>query len=248
MKTLATLVRETLGEQAVRDRNLGWGARLSDYADDLATLPATTVPVLVELDLDAPLPPRALVIDHHGAAAGENQPTALEQAFHLLALPAERWTRWHALVAANDKGHIAALRAMGATPEEIDRVREADRLAQGISPAEEAAGRDALSRAERPFDDLLLVHLPHNRTAVVMDRLPPGSPANVLILSPEETNFYGAAPLIQALNHAIPGGWFGGALPSQGFWGYPAPLDATRIFAALGKTNHERFAKGDPPL
>ncbi len=61
--------------------------------------------------------------------ASYDKPTSLQQIFALLGLSAERWTRWFALVAANDRGHIAEMVGLGATPEEIAQVRAADRAA-----------------------------------------------------------------------------------------------------------------------
>jgi hypothetical protein len=54
------------------DRQLRWGARLSEYRDELAQLPSNAVPVLVELEPDLPPPPGALVVDHHDQRAGRS--------------------------------------------------------------------------------------------------------------------------------------------------------------------------------
>lgn len=242
METIAALVRETLGDEHVVDREPGWGATADLYADDIAAIVAAgRVPVLVELPTGArPLPDRCLSIDHHGPHAGATAPTALEQAFALLGLPEDRWTRHLALVAANDRGHVAEMRAYGATPDEIAAIRAADRRAQGITDAEEAAAETALAAAQRRADGrLLIVRLPHGRTAPVMDRLAlndgagpaqvtPSAPDAVIVLSPDEANVFGPGAVITALDSAFPGGWSGGALPSQGFWGIaPAPDQAS---------------------
>ena len=55
-------------------------------------------------------------VDHHGAAAGQDRPTAIEQVFALLDFPAELWTNDLALVAANDRGHIEGLRRAARRP------------------------------------------------------------------------------------------------------------------------------------
>lgn len=227
MATIRALAEEHLGPQAVRDRGLGWGARLSDHADTLAALAADQVPVLVELAIDMPLPPGAVIIDHHGPAPQDK--TALEQVFQLLGLPPDRWTRHLALVAANDRGHVRALRAMGATDAEIADIRAADRHAQGITREEEDAAQTALAAAEHCLDGRLrVVTLPHGRTATVMDRiaaaLPGNAIANVLIFSPGEVNFFGTGPAVAALNAAFPDGFSGGDLPHAGFWGHGVPM------------------------
>src|SRR5206468_363971 len=148
---------------------------------------------------------------HHGERAGEHKPTSLHQVFDLLSLPPERWTRWYDLVAANDRGYIPALVEMGATPEEIVTVRAADRAAQGITPAEEAAGEHAVVHAEMYAHGLLtVVRLEHSRTAAVTDRLQPELGGrgykNLLVYCPDQVNFFGAGQLVYALDKHFPGG------------------------------------------
>ena len=165
------------------------------------------------------------VIDHHGPAAGKDAATALEQIFELLRLPAEAWTRWLELVAANDRAHVRGLQDVAATPEEIQRVRTADRAAQGIGPEEEAAAEEAAACLEVACEGRLHVaQLPHARTTALVDRLDPvlGGPGyqNLLVLSPDELNFFGQGDLVLALDQRFPEGWYGGALPERGYWGH----------------------------
>lgn len=215
------------------DSGLRWGAKASDYAAGIERARAAGyVPVLVELPWDLPAPPGdALLVDHHAERAGDDQPTSLEQVFALLRLPAAAWTRWHALVAANDRGHVAAMQGIGASTEEMRAVRAADRAAQGVSAQDESAAEVAVQqRRVRADGRLTEVDLPHARTAPVADRLHaalggPGYEA-LAVYSPGETNVYAHGDLIRALNRKFPGGWFGGALPAYGFWGIGS--DATR--------------------
>lgn len=181
-------------------------------------------PVLVELEDDLGLD-ALVVVDHHGQRAGEDQRTALEQVFALLALPRERWTRWHSLVAANDRAYIPGLLAAGATAQEVARVRAADRAAQGITRDEEDDAERALERAERLCSGrLTVVNARHARLATVEDRLHAalGGPGfeNLLLIAPAEVNFSGDGRVALALDRRFPGGWYGGALPAQGFWGH----------------------------
>lgn len=243
MLEIGRLVRETLGDEAVLDRHLSWhAATASAYRAEIeAALTAGGTPVLVELRDDLPpgLSRRCVHVDHHGERAGADRPTALEQAFALLGLPQERWTRRHALVAANDRGWIPELRAMGATVAEIAAIRAEDRAAQGVTAEEEAAAEAALARREHRLDGgLVLVRLPHARTSPVFDRLAleagDGEPPDALVLSPEEVNFSGHGSRVLALAAAFPGGWHGGALPVRGFWGHAAPLpDEQAVIATL---------------
>ncbi|MBK9316283.1 MAG: hypothetical protein IPM55_18875 [Acidobacteria bacterium] len=131
-------IRDLLGETShggCHDKALSWGARASAYRTEIAeTIAAGKTPVLIELENDLGLQEDEFInIDHHGARAGREAPTSLHQVFALLDLPADKWTRWHQLVAANDRGYIPEMLAEGATPEEIRQVRAADRQAQGIT-------------------------------------------------------------------------------------------------------------------
>lgn len=210
----------------VHDMNLGWGARASAYRKEIDdAFAAGQTPVLVELIDDIGLaPPRAILVDHHGESAGAENPTSLRQVFDLLHLPPARWTRRLALIAANDRGYVQEMLALGASREEITEVRTQDRAAQGITAEEERAGEQAVARAENLLDGrLTVVRLPHNRCAVVTDRLDSslGGPGykNLLIISSDEVNFFGQGELVRELDRAFPGGWYGGALPQRGFWG-----------------------------
>lgn len=244
MLEIARLVTDTLGADAVRDEALPWhGAKASAYAGAIDSALARGVrPVLVELELDLPAATleRCHVVDHHGDRAGADRPTSLEQVFALLGLPASAWTRRHALVAANDRGWIPELRAMGASAGEISAIRAEDRRAQGVSAEEEAAVEAALARSERRLGGtLVVVRLPHARTAPVFDRLAVAAgnapPPDTLVVSPRELNFSGTGARVRALAAAWPQGWSGGALPERGFWGIAAPLPALdEVLAALG--------------
>ena len=226
-------IRDLLAQEGIpyHDKGLSWGAKASDYRAEIeTTLAQGQVPVLVELANDLRLDlAQVILVDHHGAYAGEGRPTSLHQVCTLLALPPERWTRWYELVAANDWGYIPALVAMGATQEEIVKIRAADRAAQGITVAEEAEGEKATAGAKTmAAGKLTVVELPHARTATVTDRLAPelGGPGyeNLVVCSPDQVNFFGAGELVRALDEAFPGGWYGGALPERGFWGHGEPL------------------------
>lgn len=228
-----TVIRELLEKYApdrFHDHQLAWGAKATDYRSEIQTCLATgRTPVLIELEADMTLDPRkVVVIDHHGRWAGSDRPTSLHQVFELLELPAELWTRRHALVAANDRGYIPALAELGASRDEIAAVRAADRAAQGITSEQEQEGERAVRYAEVLADGQLTVaRLTHDRTAAVADRLDPllGGPGfhNLLVLSPRQVNFFGAGTWIDRLASEFPGGWYGGALPERGFWGHSNP-------------------------
>jgi hypothetical protein len=257
MEEIGRLVRGELGEAAVVDKGLPWhAAAASAYREEIAAaLAAGRTPVLVELvpDLPAALLGRCLEVDHHGARAGADRSTSLEQVWALLGLPAARWTRRLALVAANDRGWIPELRAAGATAEEIALIRAQDRAAQGVSAAEEAAAGPAIAAAERPLADLLLVRLPHERVSVVTDRLAlaaAGDPPDVLVVAPRELAFSGRGARVLRLAQAFPGGWWGGALPERGFWGHARPgVEEREVLDVLqGRGSRLAALQGSPSV
>ncbi|MCA1626373.1 MAG: hypothetical protein LC742_00170 [Acidobacteria bacterium] len=229
MQTIGELLRRHVGAARVHDKGLSWGARASDYEAEIrAALAGGGTPVLVELIDDLNLDSSAVItVDHHGARAGKDELTSLEQIFALLALSLAEWTRWFELVAANDKGHVAEMLECGASLDEIKRVRRADRAAQGITSEEEAAAEEAVKRVEVfAAGRLTVVRLAHSRAAAVTDRLERALGGagyeNLLVVSPGQVNFFGGGEMIRALDARFPGGWYGGALPARGFWGLSA--------------------------
>lgn len=232
---------------AFTDKGLAWGAALSAYRDEMtAAIARGAVPVGVELtdDLapDDPVRPHLRLVDHHGPLAGADRPTSLHQVFALLALPPTLWTREHDLVAANDRGHIAAMLALDppATPAEIAAIRAADRAAQGVTPAEEADAKAAIvARATLAGGGLTVLTLGVDRSTAAADLMEPalGGPGyrNLLVVMPTKLGFYGVGDAVRALNGAFPGGWYGGALPERGFWGIGGPgrPDVDRVIDVL---------------
>jgi hypothetical protein len=224
-------IRELLTECTVRffDRQLAWGAKASDYRSEIhQVLSAGATPVLIELRVDLPIDLTQIrVIDHHGDFAGRQSPTSLEQVFALLALPAARWTRWHDLVSANDRGHLRAMHSLNppATMTEMMHVRELDRAAQGATPEEEAEARRAIEAASVAANGALTVLvLRHTRSSLAADLMEPllGGIGyqNLLIHTPAGTDFYGEGGIVKALADRFPqDSWCGGDLPERGFWG-----------------------------
>ncbi len=216
MLTIKQLLEDNA--QFVVDKQLRWGAVASAYREEIEqALVQNRVPVLIELENDLAFEP-VILIDHHGDQAGETAPTALHQVFDLLQLPA--WSRWFELVAANDRGYIPALEALNASHAEICQIRLADRRAQGVSEHDDLVAHEAI-QSMVVYGALSVVYLGHNRTAAVTDALFLEGIAyrNLLIISPEEVNFFGEGEWVAFLVQRFPDGWYGGALPTRGFWG-----------------------------
>lgn len=226
MLEIARLLDEAgLGERIV-DCGPAWGARASLYSDNIrAAIDNGETPVLIELvdDLPTSIERRRLVqIDHHGISAGVDRPSSLRQIFDLVA-PSSMvvWNRYRALIEANDIGHIVAMRALEASPEEICKIRDADRAAQGITPDIEIESRRAISNA-RYLGSLLIAETTAPTSSAVVDFLMPeyGGPGaeHVLVITSGSVAFFGAGSVVSALC-SRPNCWYGGALPERGFWG-----------------------------
>lgn len=204
-------------------KSLGWGANVSSYVAEITQAVAEgKTPVLLELG-------GIVLVDHHGDRSAE--PASIMQVLNLLGIQP---TRWDLLIAANDSGFIPAMLEMGATPEEVAKVRLADRNAQGITPEMEAEAERAILEA-KTSGRLTVVHMAHSKCATVTDRLHKGAGGpgynQLLVVSGDgEKNFYGDGKLCADLKEKFEG-WNGGSgLGVEGgnaFWGgYP---DATLL-------------------
>ena len=232
-------IRRILQERGERfvDKSLAWGAKASDYEEELKGLGKDDVPVLIELEQDIELPEHAVVVDHHGPLAGKGRPSSIEQVAELLGV---KLSRWQKLIAANDKGWIDGMKEAGATEEEIQKIREYDRRCQGVTEEEERAAERAI-RNLRKQGDIAIVEYEHRHVSPVMDRLY-GKYENILVITPESINFSGRGDLVERLAKAFPGGWYGGNLPEKGFWGMGIKEERVilhSVLQMLGLNNEE---------
>ncbi|MFQ5752469.1 MAG: hypothetical protein ACE5HI_10770 [bacterium] len=218
-------IRRLLESQKVpfHDKHLSWGAKASDYAEELKNL-QDEIPALIELQIDMPIPRKAIVIDHHNERAGKDVPTSIEQVAELLGI---QLTRWQKLIAANDRGYIPGLKEAGATPEEIEKIRRQDRKCQGVTEEEEKQAEE-ICRNFSSSGPLDVLDIPFTHVSPITDRLF-GQYQNLLIVTPDDINFFGDGKIVQALAKAYPGSWSGGNLPEQGFWGRVKKEDIDEI-------------------
>ncbi len=201
-------------QQKSYDKHLSWGARLSSYKMELTDIKEEEVPVLVELIIDIPLSDRAIIIDHHRKKAGKNKPSSIEQVAELLNIKLNRWQK---LIAVNDVGWIGGLIEFGATKKEIEAIRKYDRKCQGVKQEHEKAAEIAIHNL-RSYNSLAVLELPHNHASTVMDRIY-NKYKNILVYTPEQTNFSGRGYIVKMLAKKYPESWYGGNLPDKGFWG-----------------------------
>ena len=218
----------------VYDRQLSWGAALSAYREEIKTLPPDAVPVFVELSPDIPAPDGAIFIDHHNERAGKWEKTAIQQTADLLEIELSRRQQ---LISVNDRGHIRAMRAAGASPAEIEEIRALDRKAQGVTEADEQLAAQSI---ENHLTDLgcgaAWIDSRTDRTSPIADRLF-DQYKHLFIATPKEELFYfGRGYVVQRLKSHYDElkkdrpdlkSWSGGDLPEYGFFGANQPLTKT---------------------
>lgn len=166
------------------------------------------------------------VVDHHGELS--SRPASIFQVYDLIGRPqlSSATLRWVELIAANDSGFIPAMLAIGATAQEVARIRSFDRTCQGITPEQEAEAEQAIENREVD-GRLTFVRMPHSKCATVTDRLHTAAGGagydQLLIVSGDgETNFFGDGALCALLKEKFDG-WNGGnGLGQEGgnaYWG-----------------------------
>lgn len=139
----------------------------------------------IELNEDIPNPDNYVRIDHHNDFA--NKPSSLEQVATLLGLEMDRHMQ---LVAANDSRYIPGMIKLGASREEIDDVRRADRAAQGVSEDDdERLAEESLKSCRGDASNLYVVKSLTSKFSTICDRMYPYR--RLLIYNDDVAEFYG---------------------------------------------------------
>ena len=168
----------------VADRYLRWdNALLSAYENELVDYCDNEI-YGVELGEDIPVPINYHRIDHHNDWYGKL--SALEQVSMLLDVELNRYQQ---LVAANDRGYISAMEEMGATEEEIADIRKKDRMAQGVSEADESLAEQSIKENMLRCGSLLVVKSLTSRFSPICDMLFPYQ--RLLVYTDAEWMYYG---------------------------------------------------------
>ena len=122
-------------------------------------------------------------IDHHNEY-GKNV-SSIEQVAEILTIDLT-WEQQ--LIAANDRGFIPEMQRIGASPEEIQRIRLCDRKAQGVTEEDELMAIQAIEK--RTIEQgIIVVKSGTNRFSPVCDRLFPYE--KLMIYTDDELMYYG---------------------------------------------------------
>ncbi len=170
-------------KQQFSDLHLSWGATLDAYTHVLSA-DQDVVFVGIELGIGShtTLPKNYIEIDHHNEKS--HLPSSIEQVADLLGISL---TRHQQLVAANDSGYIPAMRAMGASNEEIQHIRKLDRQAQGVTDTMEQMALQSLKNL-RFEQGVCVIKTPLEKFSPIVDRL---NEKKLLICNNETLNYYG---------------------------------------------------------
>ncbi|MDP3831202.1 MAG: hypothetical protein Q8Q47_08025, partial [Ignavibacteriaceae bacterium] len=166
------------------DKNLSWGAKSSDYADELTTVNNQT-PVLIELTLDTAIPNNSIIIDHHNKYETNN--SSIEQVAELLGIELNRWQK---LIAANDKGFVPEMERICATKEEIEKVRAADRKAQGVTEEDERLADESIEKNKTVENGITVIKSLTEKFSPISDRMY-GKTDSLLVFTDHSLTYYG---------------------------------------------------------
>ena len=218
-------IKDLLDKEGISysDAKLGWWeAKTSKYGDEIEKVAKEgKIPVIVELGIDSKLPEGTINIDHHNENAGN--PASILQVCDLLGVEK---TRDYLLVAANDTGMANGMREIGATEQEIAKIRYRDRAVQGITPEQEEQAEKALKEAKE-IGGVMIVTCKHSRTAAILDRLDRDKNPDVFMYSTSdgEINFSGDGLICKKLTERFPdsdnfsGGSGFGKKGEMAYWG-----------------------------
>ena len=183
MLTIKQLL-EDRNDCVVADKHLYWdNALLSAYQEELLEHADCEI-YGIELRENITVPDNYISIDHHNDRS--SGPSTLEQVASILGVTL---TRYQQLVAANDKGYIPAMKALGASKEEIDEIRRKDREAQGVTEEDELLAEQSIKNHLDRHKDISIVYSQTPKFSAICDRLFPYK--RLLIYTDSEWIFYG---------------------------------------------------------
>jgi hypothetical protein len=219
------------------DNNLKWGAKLSEYKDELSKLSEVQIPVFVELNLDIDYPTNAIIIDHHNEKAGAGKKTSIEQVADLLNIQLNRWQQ---LISINDKDYIEGMLEFGATQSEIDDVRACDRKCQGVTEEDEKLAEQSISYyCQEISPDGAFILSMTDKTSPIFDRLYKYYRHIFINTIGEKFSYSGTGKVVDNFvkyfqdisksKNSIKF-WYGGNLPLNGFFGSNLPITIKNIY------------------
>jgi hypothetical protein len=163
------------------DKDLSWGAKLSDYQDSLNANTDKTI-VAIELNIDIKKTDNFINIDHHNDNSIKK--TSIEQVAELLKIELNEDQR---IVAINDVSHIEGMRKEGISEEKILEIRQRDRKAQGVTNEDERLGKESIE--DKVYKNgVCVIKAKTSKFSTITDRL---NETHLIIYTDTELNYYG---------------------------------------------------------
>ncbi|WP_341877699.1 hypothetical protein [Defluviitalea saccharophila] len=206
------------------DKHLAWGAKLSDYQEEIQQY-TNRIIIGVELIKDITPPKNYIEIEHHNQKL--NELSSIEQIAHMLNI---KLSRYQQLIAINDKGHIKGLIEFGATEDEIEEIRRKDREYQGVTELDEELAEQSIKEHLEIRRGVVVVSSLTHRFSPIIDKLYKFN--RVIIYTKDELNYYGLKAKELGEKYASLYGenivYFGGT--EDGFFGFEkGALDEEQI-------------------
>jgi len=236
-------IKEILNEQKLTyyDNNLKWGAKLSEYKEELSKITKDQIPVFIELNLDIDYPANSIIIEHHGDKAGKDKKTSIEQVAELLNIELNRKQK---LISANDRDYIWGMLELDATEEEIKEIRKMDKQAQGVTEDDEKKAEMSIRHyLKRLSKNVVLIYSLTEKTSPIIDRIYKYY-EHIFIISPSDILLYsGSGKGVELLKDYYDdlkkdkpeiNYWFGGNLPIRGFFGSNHKLKEKEVIKVMG--------------
>lgn len=208
----------------VFDKGLGWGAKLSDYADEIETFRCSgKMLVFVELEgamefvrQNTDFGCNIQVVDHHNQFSGS--PASILQVCELVRVK-PNW--WQQALAINDVAWIPGMQRAGIDTRVQAEIRKLDRAEQGITYAQELEAEQAVRTAEFLSNGVVVARLSHSKFAPVKDRLVLAGFTQIVsyCTTDGETEFQGDGVIVQRVHQKFgegKGGWCGGQVGVHG--------------------------------
>lgn len=176
------------------DAGLSWNNSIWDaymkapYIEKIQQSIAAGV-IVYGIELRGDIPTGCELIDHHNEL--QENPASIVQVANILNI---KLNDWQQLVAANDAGYIPAMQALGASDDDISKIRKADREAQGVTVEDEALGRLSVEKNTIKTRGITIVKSLTERFSVISDIVYKPY-LRLIIYNEKELNYYGSGKL-----------------------------------------------------
>ena len=171
------------------NKSLTWeNASWKVYKDITNKKHDTPIFVGIELQDKSFRPSKSIDIDHHSFES--IKPSSIEQVAKLLGV---KLNRWQMLVAANDSGYIAGMDDICATKKEKQKIRLADKKAQGVTEEDEKKAKESIKKNKEIYKDVVVIKALTEKFSPITD-LMYGKTNKLLIYTDETLTYYGKLP------------------------------------------------------